>query len=501
MLHRRQSLRPRQLDVHSRIRLVRSDADIDLEEDSDGNAALSQQQNVTSFQELAEMMVDDQPTKPKRKKNIPIPVNKLVPNYEKEVLPDFHLPTSYIKMSLTFQTSGGSSSSAAASGSAAASSSTSSTQPDKIEVDLEVEDLEWLRAHPRYGELADPRYQLSPDMFARMLDLLEKASALINPGVITLAEADDIFAKHVTLVKSPCHKVSTDVYNYWTAKRLALKRPLLRKYWPQTPLNDTNPHSVFRPREKERYKLRKHRKNDMDGLRKLQQLRHDFDRVRSLLDMVRRREKFKRLLVDFMDETRAQHIHEAMAAAVSSLPPRQPKIPCEDDLKPKKKKKKKHQLQTDTSPTGGASLLASSLPPLAFTDVQKLKVPSFVERLANEQATANEPTTGSFPPAPAELYAAIFQEPPVFRCRWRKGRGGRFIMDRLAHFQASREVQAPPPARPPSNDIGGSSSSARRVYSRQTLEAICTMSDSEDEVVDVVHDEDKTRPTKFMLAV
>ncbi|CAN0454578.1 unnamed protein product, partial [Hapterophycus canaliculatus] len=29
---------------------------------------------------------------------------------------------------------------------------------------------------------------------------------------------------------------------------------------------------VFRPREKERYKLRKHRKNDLDSFRKLQQV-------------------------------------------------------------------------------------------------------------------------------------------------------------------------------------------------------------------------------------
>ncbi|RQM21181.1 hypothetical protein B5M09_013576 [Aphanomyces astaci] len=196
-------------------------------------------------------MADDQPAKVKRKKNIPIPVNKLVPNYDKDVLPDFHLPTSYIKLSLNFQTS--SSSSAAAPTNAPLSSSNAATATstgEKVEVDLEVEDLAWLRDHPRYGDAADPRYQLSPDTFAKMLDLLEKASALINPGVITLAEADDIFAKHVVVIKSPCHKVSTDVYNYWVAKRAALKRPLLRKFWPQTPLNDTNPHLVFRPREK-----------------------------------------------------------------------------------------------------------------------------------------------------------------------------------------------------------------------------------------------------------
>ncbi|CAM9837433.1 unnamed protein product, partial [Sphacelaria rigidula] len=36
---------------------------------------------------------------------------------------------------------------------------------------------------------------------------------------------------------------------------------------------------VFRPREKERYKLRKHRKNDLDSFRKLQQVKKDFEKV------------------------------------------------------------------------------------------------------------------------------------------------------------------------------------------------------------------------------
>lgn len=37
---------------------------------------------------------------------------------------------------------------------------------------------------------------------------------------------------------------------------------------------------VFRPREKERYKLRKHRKNDLESFRKLQQVKKDFEKVR-----------------------------------------------------------------------------------------------------------------------------------------------------------------------------------------------------------------------------
>lgn len=45
----------------------------------------------------------------------------------------------------------------------------------------------------------------------------------------------------------------SQVWGYWAAKRQRFKKPLLRRFWPITSINDTNPHLVFRPREKERY--------------------------------------------------------------------------------------------------------------------------------------------------------------------------------------------------------------------------------------------------------
>ena len=77
-------------------------------------------------------------------------------------------------------------------------------------------------------------------------------------------------------------------HQYWLAKRSKLGKPLLRRFWPKTAPTDTNPHCVFRPREKERYKLRKHRKNDVDAFRKLQQLRRDFEAARELCNLVTR---------------------------------------------------------------------------------------------------------------------------------------------------------------------------------------------------------------------
>ena len=66
--------------------------------------------------------------------------------------------------------------------------------------------------------------------------------------------------------------------------------PLLRRFWPATfPLTRMSPR-LFPTEEKERYKLRKHRKNDVDAFRKLQQLRRDFETARDLRTLARRRE-------------------------------------------------------------------------------------------------------------------------------------------------------------------------------------------------------------------
>lgn len=47
-------------------------------------------------------------------------------------------------------------------------------------------------------------------------------------------------------------QIVQEVYQYWVSKRQRYKKPLLRRFWPVTSINDTNPHLVFRPREKER---------------------------------------------------------------------------------------------------------------------------------------------------------------------------------------------------------------------------------------------------------
>ncbi|KAG7386799.1 Enhancer of polycomb 2 [Phytophthora boehmeriae] len=449
---RRSSLRPRQIDVHARMRIIRSEDDLDADDDGGG----SSQPHATFQQLVLSLEARQQPSQAKRKKkDIPIPVILSVPSYDQSVTPDFEVPTSYVR----FQT--------------LPRDSENGTElipeSQEVEVDLDLSDMRWLRRHPKYGQDGDPRYQLTQECFAQMLDALEKASALLNPNVMTLAEAEDVFSKRLNMQKTPLNRVTCDVYAYWAAKRQALKRPLLRRYWPQTPLNDTNPHAVFRPREKERYKLRKHRKNDLEGFHKLQQLRVDFERVRRLLDLVRRRERAKRLQLDFLDEIRRQAEHELTNRGPNAVI-RKPVIPVDEERerhKKKKKKKKKHRDENgslgDGSSLGALDAKSDSKKAQAAAVEGPQIAPSFMEydtsgNFVMEDTSAMTDTEGSpreltgpvypsFPLSAPELMAAIFQQPPKFRCRGRIGRGGRLVMDRIpvpsSRFYGPTETNAP----------------------------------------------------------
>lgn len=60
---------------------------------------------------------------------------------------------------------------------------------------------------------------------------------------------------------------------------------------------------LYRPRDKERYRLRKQqRKNDVEAYRKMQQLRREFGRARELLQLVHERETLRETEITFQRE-------------------------------------------------------------------------------------------------------------------------------------------------------------------------------------------------------
>lgn len=188
-----------------------------------------------------------------------------------------------------------------------------------------------------------PTKQLPIEMFEIIMDELEKATAF--DAIVTFGHAQDIILQRLPQlysmypVKAPRSRggngsstnsssgtgtissatpvvtlrhVLSDVYQYWVSKRSKLKRPLLRRFWPVTSTDDTNPHLVFRPREKEKYKLRKKRQNDMDAYRKLHQLKEDFSQIRLMLSVVQQREELNRSLVILQKEWFEQKLYDAV---------------------------------------------------------------------------------------------------------------------------------------------------------------------------------------------
>lgn len=261
-----------------------------------------------------------------------MPKIEIVEDYERNVPPDFHLKQSYYRF----------------------------TKPSREEIDSAIEytaDLEdeqfvaeqqhLIRTNPNifcyynnnYSNSTKKTIQQQKDasatnkqttqihltiyLFEQMIDILEKATEFET--IVRLDQAEKLFHEKIVSCPPPSYTSGGStgdgggslpdlmierVYNYWVQKRCKLKKPLLRKYWPVTSIHDTNPHMVFRPRDKEKYKLRKKRQNDMDAFRKMQLLRKDMERLRSILDLVIRRERLLAKVVDIREEIFEQHRYD-----------------------------------------------------------------------------------------------------------------------------------------------------------------------------------------------
>jgi enhancer of polycomb-like protein len=267
--------------------------------------------------------------KPKPKDDIPVPKIKTVESYEKDLPSDYGTPLSYVRYHRP----------------------TDQELRDNLEYVIDAEDEVWLLNNAKFGgsiprtddnevELKDGEdntetksshslsksvsktISLPLSMLEIMLDVMEKSTGF--DVIVTLAQAEQLILQklpqlyHMYPVKGKASVVVTirqvlnDVYQYWVSKRSKLKRPLLRRFWPVTSLEDTNPHLVFRPREKEKYKLRKKRQNDMEAYRKMQQLKQDFSQVRLMLAMVKQREELNRSLILLHKEWFEQKLYDAV---------------------------------------------------------------------------------------------------------------------------------------------------------------------------------------------
>lgn len=151
--------------------------------------------------------------------------------------------------------------------------------------DMDSEDESWV-------EHQSKKMEISPLKFEEMMDRLEKGS---GQQVVTLQEAKLLLKEDDDLIIA--------VYDYWLNKRLRLAHPLILQVKTEKRDGSTtnNPYVAFR-RRTEKMQTRKNRKNDETSYEKMLKLRRDLNRAVTLLEMIKRREKTKKEMVQLTIE-------------------------------------------------------------------------------------------------------------------------------------------------------------------------------------------------------
>ncbi|XP_028086680.1 uncharacterized protein LOC114287498 [Camellia sinensis] len=271
----RLSIRPRPLDIHKKLPIVKSVKDFEDEETP--TSTRNSQYRITAE---AENEVQQIPSK-KVASEIPIPQFVVVDTYERDYSCTFTQPTSYLRARGARAELG-----------------------EFVEYDVDNEDEDWLEEFNKEKRL------LSPEKFEIILFKLEVLDhkARERAGVITPTLGSPIpvllqfdAAAEAILSGSVKYGVLQSIYNYWKEKRERWQKPILRRLQPPPPVHDTNPYIVFRPREKaHRLHTRRmqRRENNVQSFEKLRQVRRNFGQAKSLIEAVIKREEKKREVME-----------------------------------------------------------------------------------------------------------------------------------------------------------------------------------------------------------
>jgi len=151
--------------------------------------------------------------------------------------------------------------------------------------DMDSEDDEWLCDQKK-------KMEITPIKFEEMMDRLEKGS---GQQVVTLQEAKLLLKEDDDLIIA--------VYDYWLNKRLKMQRPLTAavKSDKRDGTTTNNPYVAFR-RRTEKMQTRKNRKNDEVSYEKMLKLRRDLQKTLTLVELLKRREKSKKELLQLTIE-------------------------------------------------------------------------------------------------------------------------------------------------------------------------------------------------------
>ncbi|XP_057488177.1 uncharacterized protein LOC130780064 isoform X1 [Actinidia eriantha] len=268
----RLSFRPRPLDIHKKLPIVKSVKDFE-DEETPTSTRNSQIQRLAAE---ADNEVHQIPSK-KVASEIPTPQFVVVDTYERDYSRTFTQTTSYLRARGARAEIG-----------------------DFVEYDLDNEDDDWLQ------EFNEEKNLLTSEKLETVIFKLELLDhkARERAGVITPTLGSPIpvllqfdAAAEALLPLSIKYGVLESIYDYWKEKRERWQKPILRRLQPPPPVNDTNPYNVFRPREKaHRLHTRRmqRRENNVQSFEKLRQVRRNLDQAKSLLEALIKREEKKR---------------------------------------------------------------------------------------------------------------------------------------------------------------------------------------------------------------
>ncbi|KAL4205524.1 hypothetical protein AMTRI_Chr01g115030 [Amborella trichopoda] len=427
----RLSFRPRPLDIHKKLPIIKSLKDF---EDDDTSTTRNFSQITTRHSLEVAAITDGEAQQTHSKKvasEIPIPQFVVVDTYERDYLSTFTQPASYLR-----------------------GRGARSELGDFVEYDLDNEDEDWLE------EFNNERKILSPERFENLLFKLEvldhktrERAGIITPNlgspVPVLVQLD--VAAEALQSQNIRHVIFQSVYNYWKAKRERWQRPILRHLQPPPPVNDTNPYNVFRPREKaHRLHTRRmqRRENNVQSFEKLRQIRRNLDQAKTVLEALIKREEKKREVmkceVNFQ-RTQMKYKHETRlfenGLALSGFPSFSQRSASNDDYfidsKDLTNGYTHNRFGLGTKPPITDSMLMKREPrrrppPQGFFKKEKCGMQDPLEPLL----------LFTKPVDPERLAAAGIRKPPdppinkalaarPYRLRARIGRGGRIIFDRL----------------------------------------------------------------------
>ncbi|KAK9293160.1 hypothetical protein L1049_021147 [Liquidambar formosana] len=446
----RLSFRPRPLDIHKKLPIVKSIKDFE----DDETPTSTRNAQILRLAAEAETEVHQIPSK-KVAPEIPTPQFVVVDTYERDYSRTFSQPTSYLRGRGARAEIG-----------------------EFVEYDLDNEDEDWLQ------EYNSERKILLPEKLESLLFKLEVLDhkARERAGVITPTLGSPIpvllqpdAAIEALQALSIRYGVFQSIYNYWKEKRERWQKPILRRLQPPPPVNDTNPYNVFRPREKaHRLHTRRmqRRENNVQSFEKLRQVRRNLDQAKTILEALIKREEKKRDVMESevsLQRIQMKYKHETELLEDSLALPGFPPFPCKfgsseeefvdsDDVANSRLHTRPAALQNplfmDSKPvmisSGGMrrELRGRHVPHGWLHKMDPLEpVLLFTKPLDPEKLAA----AGIVPPSPSPIKNGA--SAPPYKFHGRIGRGGRLVFDRwnpLLHtpIDCGDSFYMPPKPRP-----------------------------------------------------